>query len=157
MPLSRTLVGLAAATLTATVALAGGHDLSPEQKIVQARKGHMQLYAHNLGILGEMAKGASEYDAEAASAAAGNLVALASMNQASLWVPDTDSMMVDGSRALPTMWDNFPDVMAKGAAMGEALAAMNLAAGSGLEALQGAIGPVGKACGDCHKAYREPN
>ncbi|MGV6813292.1 MAG: c-type cytochrome [Brevirhabdus sp.] len=157
MPLSRTFAGLAAVALTASVALAGGHDMSPEQKIVKARQAHMQLYAHNLGILGAMAKGAVGYDAGAASAAAGNLVALAGMNQASLWVEETDSMMIDGSRAMATLWDNMPDAMAKGAALGEALTAMNAAAGSGLEALQGAIGPVGKACGDCHKAYREPN
>jgi len=156
MSLSRSLLALGVVAVTATAVIAGGHDASPEQKTVEARQGHMKLYAHNLGILGAMAKGATEYDAAAASAAAGNLVTLASLNQMSLWTMDTDSMMVDGSRAMATMWDNMEDVMAKGAAMGEALAAMDAAAANGLEALQGAIGPVGKACGACHKAYREP-
>jgi len=156
MTFIRTVLGLGVAALTATAVMAGGHDASPEQKIVEARQGQMKLYAHNLGILGAMAKGATEYDAAAASAAAGNLLALASLNPMSLWVAETDSMMVDGSRANPEMWDNMADVQSKGAALGEALVAMNAAAGSGLEALQGAIGPVGKACGACHKAYREP-
>jgi len=156
MTFIRTVLGLGVAALTATAVMAGGHDASPEQKIVEARQGQMKLYAHNLGILGAMAKGATDYDAAAASAAAGNLLALASLNPMSLWTAETDSMMVDGSRANPEMWDNMADVQSKGAALGEALVAMNAAAGSGLEALQGAIGPVGKACGACHKAYREP-
>lgn len=147
---------LLAASATTPALHAGGHELSPEQKIVQARQGQMHLYAHNLGVLGAMAKGATPYDAQAAKAASGNLLALASMTPTSLWVADTDSMMVDGSRAMPSMWDNMEDVAAKGKGMATALVGLHEASGNGLEALQAAMGPVGKACGDCHKAYREP-
>ena len=34
---------------------------------VVARQSHMQLYAHNLGILGGMAQGKMDYDADAAA------------------------------------------------------------------------------------------
>ena len=36
-------------------------------------------------------------------------------------------------------------------------AAMQAAAGGGLESLQGAIGPLGGSCGGCHDGYRQPN
>ena len=39
-------------------------------------------------------------------------------------------------------------------ALSEAAAAMETAAGQGLESLQGAMGPLGGACGACHEDYR---
>jgi len=146
-------LGAAALILTATTLSAGSHsgDLPAP---VKARHGQMQLYAFNLGTLGAMAKGEVAYDAEAASAAAANLLALATLNAGPMWAPGTDSDSLDGSRALPAIWENFPDVGAKAGAMVEAATAMNAAAGNGLDALQAAMGPVGGACGGCHKVYR---
>lgn len=148
-----------AGAVLATVAMpafAGGHggDLPPA---VKARQAHMSLYAFNIGTLAGMAKGEVEYNAEAASAAAGNLSALASLSQASYWAADTDSETVDGSRSLPALWANIPDAIAKSEAFSAAAASLAGTAGDGLEALQAGLGPVGKACGDCHKAYRKPN
>ena len=62
----------------------------------------------------------------------------------------------DKARALPDLWENQDDVMKKAAALSEAAAAMEMAAGTSLEALQGAMGPLGGACGGCHKTYRAP-
>lgn len=136
----------------AGAALAGGHGGNPA---VKARQSQMQLYAFNLGILGGMAQGKAEYDAEAASAAASNLAALTRLNQSALWPAGTDSASVEGSRALPALWEDMPGVMAAGGALAEAAANMESVAGNGLEALQGAMGPLGGACGGCHKAYRQ--
>lgn len=149
------VAGAVLATVSVS-AFAGGHggDLPPE---VKARQAHMALYAFNIGTLAGMAKGEVEYNAEAASAAAANLSALASLNDSAYWTAGTDSDAVDGSRSLPAIWANIPDAIAKGEALSTAAAALAGTAGDGLEALQAGIGPVGKACGDCHKAYRKPN
>ena len=150
------ILGIASALAIGTVALADGHGGNPA---VKARKAHMQLYAHNLGILGGMAKGDAEFSAELAQAAADNLAVLVMMNQMSYWQPGTSNAELgEETRALPAGWEsaNFDDIMAKSTAMAEAAAAMKAAAGS-LEGVQGAISAVGKACGDCHKAYRAPS
>ncbi|MEL6643632.1 MAG: cytochrome c [Pseudomonadota bacterium] len=140
--------------VAASAALAGGHTGNPA---VTARKAHMQLYAHNLGILGGMARGNAEYDAEAASAAAANLAALAQLDQTSYWVPGTDSDALPGeSRTLPALWDNIPDAIAKGEELAAAAVALSETAGSGLEAVQAGLGPVGRVCGQCHEAYQMP-
>lgn len=122
---------------------------------VKARQSHMQLYAYNLGILGGMAKGAVEYDADAAQTAADNLATLATMNTYSYWLPGTAAGEIDGSKALAAIWEEGSDIGAKAGALGEAALAMKAAAGTDLAALQGAIGPLGASCGGCHKAYRQ--
>ena len=146
-----TVAGLAAAACVATAALAGGHAGNPA---VKARQAHMQLYAFNLGILGAMAKGDAEYNADAAAGAANNMASLSGAYQMAYWTPGTDSDSVDTSKAAAAMWDNIEDAVAKGMALNEASVALAAVAGDSLEALQGAMGPVGAACGACHKAYR---
>lgn len=148
-------VSVAAVAVVGTIAIAGGHAGNPA---VTARNAHMQLYSHNLGILGDMAKGEAEYNADLAQAAADNLAALATFNQMSYWVPGTSNAELgDETRALPAGFDpaNLEDVIAKSTAMAEAALAMKEAAGS-LEGIQASIGGVGEACGACHKAYRAP-
>jgi len=65
-------------------------------------------------------------------------------------------MSIDGTRALPALWENFPDLMTKGKALADAAAGMADAAGTDLASLQAAMGPLGGACSACHKAYRAP-
>lgn len=140
----------------AGTAIAGGHNLTPEQQAMKARQSHMGLYAFNLGILGAMAKGDVEYNADAAAAAANNLATLATLNQAAYWLPGSDADSLEGSRALPAIWDNVPDVMEKSTSLASAAQALAVAAGSGDPAALGpAIGPLGKACNDCHESYQQ--
>jgi len=154
MTFNRNLIlGAVAAVMAGSVAFAASHGENPA---VKARKAHMQLYAHNLGILGGMAKGTAEFNADAAQAAANNLASLSTLNQMSYWAADTSSMDLENTRTLPALWDNIPDAMAKGQALAEAASAMQAAAGS-LEGVQASIGAVGGACGACHKAYRQPD
>ena len=123
----------------------------------KARQAQMQLYAFNLGLLGGMAKGEVPYDATAASAAAGNLASLAQLDQSRLWPEGSDEMGVEGSKVMAELWQNMPDVMSKGADLVTAATAMEVAAGTDLASLQAAMGPLGGACGACHKAYRVPS
>ncbi len=122
---------------------------------IGARQGHMQVMNLNLGILGEMARGNIEYDAEVAQAAADNLVAMGSINQRFYWPEGTDTESVEGTRALPALWDDQAalfEIAARFTPAAEGLAAV---AGQGLDAMRPAVGPMGAVCGDCHEAFRE--
>ncbi|QFT75179.1 MULTISPECIES: cytochrome c [unclassified Ruegeria] len=127
-----------------------------ENPAVKARTSIMQLYAFNLGTLGGMAKGEVEYDAEAATRAANNLVVLTQIDQSAMWPAGSDNASDPSTRALPAIWENFPDVSAKGQAMAEAAVAMQAAAGQDVDALKAAMGDLGGSCSACHKAYRAP-
>jgi cytochrome c556 len=54
---------------------------------IKARQSLMQLYAFNLGLVGDMAKGKSEYDAEIAANVAQNLLVLAKLKTDPMWPP----------------------------------------------------------------------
>ncbi len=147
------ITATAAALATATVAIAGGHGGNPA---VKARNAHMGLYSFNLGMLGDMAKGTTEYDAAAASTAASQLAALAAFDQSAYWEEGTIQGEVDGSRAKAEIWSDAAGWAAKQELMKTASASLAEVAGNGLEALQGGVAGVGEACGACHKAYRGP-
>lgn len=139
----------------AGIAVAGGHNGNPA---VKARQAHMQLYQHNVGPLFGMAKGDIEYDAEAASAAANNLSALSKLNQSRYWAPGTSTEdLGDQTRALPAIWQEGSKAGEIGGRLAEATTALAAVAGDGKEAMAGALGPVGQACGACHEDYRQSN
>ena len=146
---------LAGATVLAfgTMALADSHaDVNPA---VKARQSHMQLYAHNIAILGGMAQESVEYNAALAQIAADNLVALASINETTYWPEGTGNDMIEGVKALPAIWENMDDFMVKQDGMVNASAAMAEVAGTDLASVQGAIRDLGGACSACHREYRQ--
>ncbi|MFC4671747.1 c-type cytochrome [Seohaeicola nanhaiensis] len=150
------IAALALAALAGTAAIGDSHVDKAALAAVKARQATMNLYAFNLGQLGAMAKGEVEYNADAASAAAGNLAKLTSMNQMAAWLPGTDNATLgdDVTHALPAIWESGSTVGEKAGALREAATALEAAAGGGLESLRGAMGPVGKSCGACHELYR---
>ena len=64
--------------MTGTSALA-----ADVEDIIKARQSFMQVYKFNLGLVGNMAKGKTEYNAETAQNAADNLLALSKMKNSS--------------------------------------------------------------------------
>jgi cytochrome c556 len=136
--------------MTAGAAFADGHI----EGAIKARQGQMQLYQHYLGILGSMARGNTDYNADAAQAAADSLLAVASISGATLWPQGSDMDSVEGTRAKASIWENFADVGAKSMATTSAAANMANAAGTDLDALRAAMGDLGGACSACHRAYR---
>ncbi|MEM6408055.1 MAG: cytochrome c [Pseudomonadota bacterium] len=150
---SKSLAITAISLVTATVAFAGGHGGNPA---VNARNAHMSLYGFNLGVLGDMAKGTTEYDAAVASAAANNLAALAAFDQTSYWVEGTEQGAVDGSRAKAEIWSDAAGWDEQLKLMKDGAASLAAVAGDGLDALRGGMGAAGSACGSCHKAFRGP-
>ena len=150
---------LASIALAATVALptmvsADGH-LEAMEKAVKARKGLFQVYAFNLGQLGAMAKGKAEFNAEAAQAAADNLLAAAAMRGGAMWPQGSDNTgpMKGKTRAKPEAWTTWPAIAENSEALKKAAAAMQANAGS-LEGIRANIGAVGAACKGCHEKYR---
>ncbi|MBU2993321.1 cytochrome c [Octadecabacter sp. 1_MG-2023] len=142
------LIAGTAAITAASFAMADSHEeVNPA---VTARQSHMQLYAYNLGILGGMAQGKIDYDAEAAQTAADSMVALTSMNTASYWPEGT----AEGTKAQPAIWENLDDFMSKGEDLAFEVEGMADVAGTDLASLQGAMGNLGGTCSACHREYR---
>lgn len=156
MPISRTLSAL---TLSAIVAAPLGAIAQDRmmQNAIAARQGIFQNYQLMLATLGGMARGNVEYNAETAQAAADNLVALTQLDGQFSWPAGSDSGSVEGTRALPAIWENFDDVIAKAMALNAAAVSLAEVAGTGQEALGPAIGGVGAACTACHDSYRASN
>ena len=131
----------------------------PFKKQIKARQAFMQIYAYNLGLLGAMAKGEAEYDAEVASGAAKNLLSLVQMNNSTMW-PQGSGADGDGlagkTRAKGEIWGNFPEVGEKHKALADALGKMAGEAGNGLDAVKANMGAVGKGCKGCHESFRVP-
>lgn len=157
LALSAGIAFTAAALALTSTATAESHVDPAIAGAIKARQAQMQLYAHNMGVLGGMAQGKMDYDADAASAAASNLAALVQLNQSTYWPQGSDNASVEGTRALPAIWEDMAGVMEKGGAMVDAAIAMEAAAGGGLESLQGAMQALGGACGGCHQSYRQSN
>ncbi len=124
---------------------------------LKARQGQFRILAINLGILGGMAKGETPYDAEMATHAADSLVGVSQVHQPPLWPEGSDNMALDGTRALPSIWDNRDDFLAKWQGLGEAVTGMQKVAGTGQEAIGPALGKIGDACKACHDDHRAPD
>jgi len=133
-----------------------GHEDNPYAGHIAARQGYMQILAFNVGVLGGMARGNIDYDAEAAQTAADNLAAMAGVDGRATWPAGSDNFdLGDATRALPAIWDDMSGFGEAWMAYGAAANGMAEVAGNGLEALQGAIGPLGASCGSCHRNFRQ--
>ena len=147
-----------AAILSLTVGgVAFAQQMTPQEAAVNARHAHMGLYSFYLTPIGMMAQGQMDYDADIAATAAANLAAMGSIDQAAYWIDGTASGAIEGSRAAQAIWVNPEDFLAARAAFAEATTALAAAAGTDLESLQAAFGPVGAGCGDCHRTFRTRN
>ncbi len=148
--------GAAGLAVAASTVFAASHIDPAIAGAIKARQGLMQMQQLNAGILFGMAQDKVAYDAAAASTAASNLMILTTIDQSALWPQGSDADSLEGTRALPAIWTDYPDIVSKAEALNEAAVAMNAAAGTDLESLKAAIGPIGEACTACHKAYRQP-
>ncbi|MGJ8587043.1 MAG: c-type cytochrome [Yoonia sp.] len=139
----------------AGAAFAAGHLTEDQQRAMDARQSHMELYSFNLGPIGGMVQDKIPYDATTAATAAANLAALASIDQTAYWVEGTDAS-IEGSRAKAEIWTDAAGYTAEKEKLAAATAALAAVAGDGLDAMKAAFGPVGQSCGSCHEAYRAP-
>lgn len=138
-----------------SAALTAGVQAADMEAPVKARQAVMKLNGFYMGQLGAMAKGNVAYDAKTAQGAAESLHALATMDTSKMWVPGTSRAdLGDTTRAKAEIWTTYPEIGKKSQALKDALGDLVKVAGSGLDGLKGGIGPVGKACGGCHKEFR---
>jgi cytochrome c556 len=144
------LIATTVAALTASAALADMND-----DAVRARQGYFTMLGLEIGPLGAMAKGETDYDAAVAQGHADDLAALAAYGIGDLFLPGTSKEdRVGDTRALPAIWENTADFQAKAQDFAEAATALKAAAGQGREALAPAVGKLGATCGACHDDYR---
>jgi len=142
--------------LSGSAVIANAQDKGPHDDAIKARKALMQLYGYSTGVLGAMAKGKMDYDAEIAQEMADNLNAAVNMGQSTMWPAGSDNETAGNAknRALPAIWETYPAIVEKSEAMAKAAENLQANAGGGLDALRGAIGDAGKACKACHDDYR---
>ena len=114
----------------------------------------MQMVGYHIGLLGAMAKGEMEFNAEMASGAAQNINALASMSQATLWIEGTAQGETEGSRAKAEIWTDASGFDERFEALANASSA--LVGVSDLDALRAGMGDLGGSCKACHEKYRGP-
>lgn len=117
---------------------------------VKARMDGMDVLAEQTKILGQMAKGATEFDAAKVQSALAVMADEADQVQA-LFEPKADDPK---SEALPTIWTEW-DKFAMHA--DDLVAAIAVADGSSAAALGQTLRGIGGACGACHKDYRQKN
>ena len=142
-----------AAVMAGNVAMADG---GPHDKAIKARQAMFQLYSFSTGVLGDMAKGKIDYNAELAAELAANLNAAANLGQSAFWPPGSDNSNSENARtrALPKIWETFPAIGENAQELKDAAAVLASEAGNGLDALRGSLGAVGKSCKGCHDEYR---
>lgn len=145
MKLAKALaLGGAAAALIATAAAAQDSPHDQREKLMKGMGGQ-------LGPLVAMVQGKTDYDAEKAKAAADKLAELAGSD----WEPLFPEGSVTG-RATPAIWEKWDEFMADKQALADATAKLASSAGDGIDSLKADFGPVGSACGTCHKTFRAP-
>ena len=127
---------------------------SVTNKAVAARHAQMQMIAYHTGVLGAVAKGEMEFNADMVNAAATNLRELAKLDGATLWVAGTEQGATDGSRAKGEIWTDAAGFKAKFTDLENAA---NAAIGAADAAAVGAaMGGIGGSCKACHEGYRGP-
>lgn len=146
-----TLIGVILALILANSAFARG-----EKGKIKARQGQMWIIALNMGVLGGMAKGEIDYDADAAQRAADSLAALGQIDQTLLWAAGTDADSIEGTEALPAIWSDGSKFMDIWGNFTAAANEMQAVAGTGQDALGPMLGKLGATCKACHSDYRTP-
>jgi cytochrome c556 len=145
------------ATVFATVsapAMAADYPFADE---IEARQGYFQVLKFNIGVLGAMAKGKRDYDAELAQTMANNLKNASLMNNQMMW-PKGSDMDAEGlsgkTKAKAAIWQEGSEIGQMNKDFAAAADTMAANAGQGIDALREAIGPLGKSCKSCHEKYR---
>ncbi len=165
MKISKKLaVMVTSVSLVAGGAWADGHVDPNIAGAIKARQSMMQLYAYNLGQLGAMAKTTVPYDAEAASKSAGNLLTLMSIDQSTMWPQGSDTPTIEGTAALPAIWDNWEDFTAlarqftedsqKLVTLSDGLSIGTQSAEDQSRAVRAAFFRASKSCSGCHERFR---
>ncbi|WP_158585670.1 c-type cytochrome [Pseudooceanicola sediminis] len=134
---------IGAMTLTGA-ALANAEVSNPA---VKDRMDLMGTIRGSFAVLGGMAQGKVDFDADKATSAQATLVEAAAKIPAKFEPNEADPE----SEALPAIWENWDDFVDHAAALETAAAALDP---SSLETVKAGVGKIGASCGGCHQTYR---
>ncbi len=138
-------LGLLLATATAALAHQG-----VQNPAVQARMDGMSAIAKNMKILGQMSKGATEFDAALARSAAAAIAEHAAATPGLFEANETDPK----SEARPEIWSNFEDFATKATELETIAIGFSTSINDPTD-LNAAMGALGANCKSCHSVYRE--
>jgi cytochrome c556 len=138
------IIGLALVTATAALAHQG-----VKNPAVKARMDGMSAIAENMKTLGQMAKGATAFDAGTARSAAAAIAEHAAATPSLFEANETDPK----SEARSEIWSNFEDFAAKATEL-ETIATGFSTSINGPADLNAAMGALGANCKSCHSVYR---
>lgn len=147
MKLAFFTTALGAATLAVAGSLVSIAHAADQDPNIVARQAIMKTFKDGMGPLGGMAKGAFDFDADVAKAAIARMIEANAQTAQAFEA----NVMDDKTEALPAIWTNWNDFIAKADDLEFALEAWDV---SDLDALRAGMGNVGAACGACHKEYR---
>lgn len=143
------------APLLAALALVGAFSTAvyaqTADRAIKYRQGIMGAQGWHMGILGGMAKGTRPYDKDQAARSAMFVDQLMLMHNEA-FIPGSDKGAPTKAKA--EIWTSKAefDKLAQDAKAETAKLAAN--AGNGLDALRASIGPVGRACQNCHDKFQ---
>lgn len=120
--------------------------------VVKARMDEMKDMAASLKAIGEMVKGETAFDADAAREAAAS-IAGHSRRIEDLFPEGSDH---EPSRAKPIVWKKRAQFAEAATSLVQAAGDLGGASAKGVEALRPALAGVGQACKTCHETFREP-
>jgi cytochrome c556 len=145
MKFATAFAALAIATIGATAVVAQSDPIA-------ARKALMKGNNDNAKVVVAMIRGQAPFDAAKVD------TAFAQWEDTAKKLPGLfpeDSKTGGKTRATPKIWETKNDFDAKAAAFGKAVADTRAKAKASLDGLKSAMGPVGDACDNCHKDYRQ--
>ncbi|HKY94074.1 MAG TPA: cytochrome c [Kiloniellales bacterium] len=142
------LAGVLAAAIAIPLAAAWAQDAA---KAIAYRQGIMKANAWHITPIAAMAKGEMEFDGAALQHHADALAAISKIIVEGF----PEGSTADNSKAKPEIWMEWAEFEEYAKHLQEATAALAAAAPTlTKDTLGAALGPVGKACGDCHNEFR---
>ena len=144
--MKRKSIALGLLLATATAALAHQGVKNPA---VKARMDGMSAIAKNMKTLGQMSKGATEFDVTTARSAAAAIAKLAAATPGLFEANETDPK----SEARSVIWSNFEDFAGKATELETIATGFSTSINEPAD-LNAAMGALGANCKSCHSVYR---
>lgn len=139
------------ALAAAAVLVLGAATVVAQQNPIAERKALMKANNDNAAIIVRMVRGQEPFDAAKAKAAFDQWADTAKKFP-SLF---PDNTKTGDTRATPAVWEKRADFNAMIARFAKDIDEQRVKA-TNLDGLKGALGVIGKDCGDCHETYRKP-
>ncbi|WP_191602496.1 c-type cytochrome [Marinomonas algicola] len=133
---------------------AGSANAADLDKAVEIRQSYMQMIAFNMGVVGNMAKGKTDYDAQIALDAAQNLALLSKMNYQSMWPEGSSNSDLGNTRSKMEIWTDAAGFAEKHTDFVRRTDNLVSLANKGLGNLRSAVKEMGGSCGGCHQGFR---